>query len=183
MLKFRTFDAWDEAVWRQAEPVYTEAFPPSSSKKPSLIRSMLERRLSFLHVLEADGETIGMAVTGKLDGLNALLIDYLAIHSQRRGQGLGRILLQEIERWSSGEQRLQGIVIEVESDETAANERRIRFWLSCGYTLTPYVHKYIWVPEPYKAMYKRLTPDARLPEDGEALFRAITGFHKKAYRG
>lgn len=183
MLTFRTFDAWDEAVWRKAEPVYREAFPPSSSKKPSLLRSMMERRIGRLHVLEADGETIGMAVTGKLDGLQALLIDYIAVSRERRGQGAGRTFLRQIERWALEELNLQGCVIEVEAEVEESNERRIRFWQSCGYTLTSYIHRYIWVPEPYRAMYKRLIPDARLPEDGEALFRVITDFHKKAYRG
>jgi GNAT superfamily N-acetyltransferase len=183
MLTFRTIDHWDEGVWKLAEPVYTAAFPPSTSKKPGLIRSMLERRICYLHVAQLGGETVAMAISAIDRKYRALIIDYLAVAESARRQGVGREFLECIARWAADEQRLDGIIIEVEAEPAEQNLQRIRFWERCGFTLTDYVHTYIWVPEPYRAMYRKLSPDAKLPADGKALFRAITDFHQKAYRG
>ena len=78
---------------------------------------------------------------------------------------------------------LAGIIIEVESDATPDNLARIAFWESCGFVATDYVHRYFWVPEPYRAMVLRFRDgDDSLPLDGELLFRHINAFHAKAYR-
>ncbi|KIL39948.1 hypothetical protein SD70_16790 [Gordoniibacillus kamchatkensis] len=183
MLTMRTVNHWDEELWRLAEPIYTAAFPPAASKKPGLIRNMLERRICFLHVALRDGRPVAMAVTAKDKRYNALVIDYLAVAASVRRQGVGRDFVEHIASWAAGEQLLGGIIIEVEADANEANAERIRFWQRCGFTPTDYVHTYIWVPEPYRAMYRKLAPDAELPADGKALFRAVTDFHQKAYRG
>lgn len=183
MLILQTVDHWEEELWRQAEPVYTAAFPPSTSKKPGLIRSMLERRICFLHSALDNGSTVAMAISAKDKRYNALIIDYLAVAAAERGHGAGREFVELIASWAANECKLDGIIIEVEAEPTEANMRRIRFWERCGFAPTDYVQSYIWVPEPYRAMYRKLAPNAALPADGKELFRAINDFHKKAYRG
>lgn len=74
------------------------------------------------------------------------------------------------------------MIVEVEAAPSEANTRRVCFWEQCGFRTTDYVHRYIWVPEPYRAMYRSFDADDPLPDDGEALFRCITRFHRKAYR-
>jgi GNAT superfamily N-acetyltransferase len=100
-----------------------------------------------------------------------------------RGEGIGSRLLDQIKEWARDTAGCIGMIVEVEAEPTDENRRRIRYWLSNGFSLTDYVHSYIWVPEPYLAMYLNFEDTAhRLPDDGKRLFRSITKFHEKAYR-
>lgn len=96
---------------------------------------------------------------------------------------------QELIRGSQPEQTvgggpgpLRGIIVEVEAEETPENLGRIRFWEACGFRLTDYVHPYIWVPEPYRAMALSFPYREPLPLDGRELFAGIIRFHERAYR-
>lgn len=182
-MKQITTSHWDEDIWQRAEPIYDSAFPREGRKPERLIRSMLERGIGKLHLGEDGRGTVAMALTGATDGGEALIIDYLAVRADLRGQGIGRRFLALIRRWAEHESNVDGIIIEVESDATPENLARIAFWESCGFLATDYVHQYIWVPEPYRAMVLRFR-DGRgsLPLDGELLFRHINAFHAKAYR-
>ncbi|WP_248925172.1 GNAT family N-acetyltransferase [Paenibacillus hamazuiensis] len=182
-MEFKTVGEWDETLWNEAETVYAEAFPEHGRKPRKIIRSMFEKKMVFLHVAKERSDVIAMALTGKLPELNALLIDYLAVRESVRQRGVGQQFFGRIREWAAAEQRLSGIVIEIESENSETNRDRFRFWTRCGFAATDYIHRYIWVPETYLAMYLPLTPGARLPHDGEALFKSITAFHQKAYRG
>lgn len=182
-MRYVTTGHWDEALWNLAEVVYEEAFPEHGRKKRSLIRSMLERGLIFLHAALDGEKAAAMAITGRLEPINALLIDYIAVREELRGQGRGREWLAYLRHWAEKERHLDGIVIEIEAEPSPENLKRLRFWENCGFRPTAYVHRYIWVPEPYRALILPLRPEIRLPEDGETLFRSITAFHKRAYSG
>lgn len=136
-----------------------------------------------LHTLAQGSKMAGMALTGIDTKAGALLIDYLAIDEEKRGTGYGRLLLDHIKNWARTVANCKGVIVEVESEPTEENGRRIHFWERNGFRLTAYVHSYIWVPEPYQAMYLNFDETDRLPEDGRQLFRCITRFHEKAYRG
>jgi GNAT superfamily N-acetyltransferase len=181
-MEFKTIDYWDPALWEMAEPVFHQAFPEHGRKRKTIIRGMFEKKMCQLHAAFDRSELIAMALTGKLVNLNALLIDYLAVRQDRRNQGIGRMFLEHIKGWAVAEGHYDGIIIEIESEATPTNVKRSHFWRECGFNLTDYVHTYIWVPEPYQAMYLNLHPHIKMPQDGEALFRAITQFHNKAYR-
>lgn len=182
-MNYRTTDTWDEALWRQAEKVYVQAFPEHGRKNRSLIRRMFERRLCVLHTLTDNSEVIAMALSGVSREGHAMIIDYLAVRNDVRNRGVGRLFMEHIQRWAEAMDRCRGIIIEVESEQTPENASRIRFWERCGFRLTGYVEHYIWVPEPYRAMYINFNAKSPLPDDGETLFRYIKEFHKEAYRG
>jgi GNAT superfamily N-acetyltransferase len=180
-VEFQTFSEWNEDVWRQAEPLYHQAFPEHGRKKAGVIRSMFNKKMCFLHLLRQNSDVLGMALTGHLQPVDALLIDYIAVREDLRHQGIGRTLLDCLKHWAADERKLDGIIIEIESEATPANADRYRFWTSCGFTITDYIQHYIWVPETYQAMYLSLRPGAHIPQDGRRLFRYITDFHKRAY--
>jgi GNAT superfamily N-acetyltransferase len=183
-MDFFTIDYWDEQTWSDVETVYQQAFPEHGRKTTAIIRKMFEKKLCFLHGLRDQSGVIAMALTGKLDGVNVLLIDYLAVHYKKRNKGIGQTLMNDIKEWAKNECRYDGIIIEVECEPTETNHKRILFWEKCGFHLvTDYTHHYIWVPEPYQAMYLTFSESKPFPSDGKTLFQSITNFHRKAYRG
>lgn len=180
--RFISTEQWDETLWRQAEPIYKEGFPEHGRKSEVIVRRMFDRHMCRLHIAFDDSEAVAMALSGIDVEQRALIIDYLTVRTSRRGEGLGRLFLKTILMHSLNSKSCDGIIVEVEAEETPENLQRIRFWESCGFQLTEYVHHYIWVPEPYRAMVLSFNPHSPLPVDGKELFRAITRFHEKAYR-
>ncbi|MFC0215881.1 GNAT family N-acetyltransferase [Paenibacillus chartarius] len=185
MAELHQIDGWDAAWWAKAEPIYDHAFPKEGRKPERVIRSLLERGVGSLYVLTEEGEPVAMAIAGivRKHERRALVIDYLAVAARRREEGYGRELIGRLKQQVGQEQPLDMLVIEVEAEDTPDNRGRIRFWQRCGFQLTSYVHTYIWVPEPYRAMVLPLRQGAGVPLDGETLFSYITDFHQRAYRG
>lgn len=178
-----TIAEWNDELWGAVEPVYREAFP-SGAKPEKILHNMLDRGIAYLHAGIIDEQAASMAVTGVIDGKEGrrLIIDYLAVTRELRGQGAGTLLLNKIVDWAQKEHGVQGVIIEAESGTSEEHQERIHFWEKNGFMLTPYVHQYIWVPEPYQAMLKPLAPEVTVPHNGESLFKYINAFHKKAYR-
>lgn len=182
-LEFITIDTWDEALWAGMEPIYYEAFP-SGAKTTSILRSMLNRKIAYLHAGLDKGQVVAMAVTGMAGQAadKVLIIDYLAVDKALRGEGTGTWMLEQIRAWAVQEHNIRGIIIEAESGATESHKERIHFWERNGFVLTSYVHQYRMVPEPYQAMLLPLGGSVNVPDDGEGLFRYINAFHKVAYR-
>lgn len=183
IMEFQTIDHWNEKIWKKVSPVYFQAFAEKGAKPEKIIRNMFRKQICFLHMALKGEEVVAMALTGKLKGPNALLIDYLAVSEDARGKGIGQKLLEYIKKWSITDGDVDSLLIEVESDATPANLARIHFWIKSGFILTSYIHHYIWVPEPYQAMYLKVQPGLTLPESGEELFKYIGRFHKESYQG
>lgn len=179
---YQVTDEWDEERWQAAERIYEEAFPLHGRKPRTIIQGMFEKRMCQLHTLSQGAEMIGMALSGIDVQAKVLIIDYVAVRANVRGTGWGRLLLDQIKQWAFYQQGCRGLIVEVESDSTPENEQRIRFWQSNGFELTDYVHQYIWVPEPYRALAFSFDSSDKLPDDGKQLFKSITRFHEKAYR-
>ncbi|MDQ1913822.1 GNAT family N-acetyltransferase [Paenibacillus sp. GD4] len=178
-MKLVTMNHWDPERWMQAEPIYREAFP-TGRKGDLIIRRLLEQHAGYLHLAVEKNEVQAMAISAPIKEVDALLIDYLAVRHELRGQGIGQRFLELLKAWTV-QQGMKGMLLEIESDEGETNPARRRFWEQAGFTLTEYVHEYIWVPEPYQAMYLHLREGSKMPEEGEELFRHITHFHKKAW--
>ncbi|MFC3344599.1 GNAT family N-acetyltransferase [Paenibacillus abyssi] len=175
-----TYDKLDEALWPYAMDIYKQGFAEEGRKPEKLLRSMLDRGICYLHVGVDEYGMVAMAISGLVAGRKVLLIDYLAVSPQRRREGVGQRFLQKIEQWARviG---LEGMLVEVEAEPTRENEQRIRYWEKGGFTRTDYIHQYIWVPEPYLAMYYWFQPNSKLPRSGEKLFEMISSFHRQAY--
>ena len=141
-----TTASWDGRLWQLAEPIYDRAFPREGRKSYSIIRGMLERGIGQLHLGMEDGQAQAMALTGRAKRCNAILLDYLAVREELQGRGVGQAFFRAVRQWAEQDAKANGIIIEVESAPTPDNAARIRFWQSCGFCLTEYVHQYRWVP-------------------------------------
>ncbi|WP_336773120.1 GNAT family N-acetyltransferase [Paenibacillus sp. MMO-58] len=180
---FTTLNELDNTLWPPARKLYEQSFPKEGRKPDAIINGMFRKMPCFLHTLSDEGRVEAMALSGLTGEGKILLIDYIAVSGQHRGEGIGSQLIEAITEWAQKVKQLDGLLIEVESEHTPTNERRIRFWERNGFTITDYEHPYIWVPEPYRAMYKQLSQENAWLGDGSGkkLFRYITAFHEKAY--
>jgi len=183
-LEFKTINQWDYQLWdNQVGPIYHQAFDGKGAKPEKIIRNMFRKQICELHIATLGSQIVAMALTGNLEGSDALIIDYLAVDKGWQHRGIGMNMMNYIHEWSMSKAHMKSLVIEVESEETPETLARNHFWEKCGFTLTEYVHDYIWVPESYRAMYLKLVPDTNLPEKGEELFKYIESFHKASYQG
>ena len=182
-LILETFTDWDKEVLNRLTPIYTQAIL-HGAKPEGILRNMVEKKIAWLHAFRVDnGDLAGMAVTGLRDTVKGpiLLIDYLAVGEECRGRGYGKAFFAAIRDSAVDRHRISAVIIEAEADDTPDNASRLRFWEGCGFIPTSYVHQYVWVPEPYRALYLPLDPDYRITDDGRSLFREITDFHRLSF--
>ncbi|MFL6555438.1 MAG: GNAT family N-acetyltransferase [Bacillus sp. (in: firmicutes)] len=183
-MEFKTINQWDAQLWNeQVSPIYHQAFDGKGAKPDKIIQNMFRKQICFLHIGIVENQVVSMALTGKLAGTDAVIIDYLAVHSKWQHRGIGRQMMRYIQQWSLTTGQIKSLVIEVESADTPETAARNQFWEKSGFTLTAYIHDYVWVPESYRAMYCKLVPDTNIPEHGEELFKYIERFHKASYQG
>ncbi|MBS4172739.1 GNAT family N-acetyltransferase [Bacillus sp. FJAT-49736] len=180
-MEFLTIQDWDFSLWTEAEKIYEEAFPAHNRKKRDIIQHMFKKNMCYLHLAFEDSKIVGMALSGKTDQQDVLILDYIAVKENLQHQGIGRKLVEYIKEWCFASGNFSLLVVEVEAEENAQNEKRIQFWQKCGFHLTDYIHSYIWVPETYKAMYFSTKALNKNP-NGTELFSYITDFHKKSYQ-
>ncbi|MBV7506585.1 GNAT family N-acetyltransferase [Bacillus sp. sid0103] len=183
-MEFKTLNQWDARLWNeQVGPIYHKAFDGKGAKPEKIIRNMFRKQLCYLHIGIVESHVVAMGLTGKLEGTDALIIDYLTVASKWQHRGIGLKMMNYISDWALTKLRVKSLVIEVESADTPETLARNQFWEKCGFTMTDYIHDYIWVPESYRAMYVTLVPDTNLPKHGEELFKYIERFHKASYQG
>jgi len=180
-MKLEQWDKPEENVWAEALSLYHEAFPAQGRKPDAILKRMLDSGIGMLATYTESEEMKAMAVCGVLDKPKLLLIDYLTVRESERGRGTGGAFVASLADWS-GNQGLRGLLVEAEAEDTPENEARLRFWEKCGFVRTDYVHQYIWVPEPYRALIFCFEPGGSRPPEGQALFRHISEFHRRSFR-
>lgn len=186
-MNFITTDTWNDELWDKANQVYEEAFGRHGAKSTSVIRNMFARQMCSLHIVfdeaENDSEVIGMAITAELKPIRSLVIDYLAIKKTYRNKGKGEEFVHYLRNWAVAEKQCDSIILEIEATDDPVHQLRIKFWEKCGFHLTEYIHDYKVVPEPYQAMYQKLSPQSKISTDGRELFKYLSNFHRLCFRG
>lgn len=116
-------------------------FPPDEVKPLKRILFLAEKDLYFVYGVFEDEKLISYAFISGAPNCDYVLLDYLAVVSGRRGIGIGsramKLLKEEICKTHTG------ILLESENPEYAhdekdkkTRERRIKFYLNCGFELT-----------------------------------------------
>jgi GNAT superfamily N-acetyltransferase len=182
-MKFITTKQWDEDLWQKTRTIYNVAFGEHATKPEKIIRNMFARGLSALHVLMEEDKVLAMALTGTIPNSRVLVLDYLAVHKDMRGQGIGKEFFDYIKEWARSESQYNRILVEVECDETPGNLARIHFWEKCGFQLLDdYKHCYKWGPQNYMAMVLNLKGKTATLLNGEDCLRFMASFHKESYK-
>lgn len=129
----------------KVEALYDRAFPPNER---SPLEEILSEKSGMLRVLAFYQGPVfcGMAVTLSTEKLVHII--YFAIEEALRGQGLGSIVLNEMQKQASGKK----IIVDVERVESGAGNndqraKRIAFYMKNGYQETPV--RYRWHGDDY----------------------------------
>lgn len=117
--------------WLSIYKLYRKAFPRYERKPFSLIISMYKKGITDVWYFEKSGHFAGLAFTVNRD--NAILLDYLAIAPDRRGEGIGSMILRELGKYYSP----KGFFVEIESvyadcENKEERLRRKQFYLKNG---------------------------------------------------
>ncbi len=117
--------------WYRLYKLYCEAFPAYERKPFSLIRSMQKKSKSDVWYFEKNGKFAGLVFT--INSEDVILIDYLAIVPDRRGEGIGSEIITLLRVHYIG----KGIFVEIESvfdkcDNPDERLHRKQFYLNNG---------------------------------------------------
>ena len=117
--------------WYRLYKLYCDAFPSYERKPFSMIRSMQKKGKSDVWYFEKEGKLAGLVFTINSD--DVILIDYLAIAPNRRGEGIGSAIITKLQKYYKG----KGIFVEIESvfdecDNLNERMRRKDFYLKNG---------------------------------------------------
>ncbi len=109
-----------------------EDFPAKERAPFNSIRVNLKRKIfeGFL-LTEGNMDTAYCINTSSTDG-NYQLINYLATSKERRGQGIGTILLEELKKKYANK---KAIIVEVEPPTDNEKKARVRFYEKAGFII------------------------------------------------
>lgn len=117
--------------WYDIKKLYKEAFPASEKRPFRMIRRKYRTGEADVLAIEKDGEFAGLAIT--MNGKDMVLLDYFAICSDRRNEGIGAITLKALQdRYSD-----RRFFLEIENADNPGEGqeervRRKRFYLANG---------------------------------------------------
>jgi hypothetical protein len=123
------------AEFEQVVRIYTEALPESERKSPSVLREMLAKPAYEFLIAKHNGAVVGFSTTAALSGTNACVLEYMAVRSRNRSQGIGAVLFQRAVSTTLAAPRY--VLLEVDSEGIDAGERdqrarRQRFYRDLG---------------------------------------------------
>lgn len=118
----KMIQAYRPTHWLRLYKLYRQAFPAFERKPFSIIRSMQKKGKSDVWYFEKDGRFAGLVFTINSD--NVILIDYLAIVTSRRGEGIGSEIITQLQDYYPD----KGIFVEIESvfDKCENIDERLR---------------------------------------------------------
>lgn len=135
-LSLRRLDNIHDPDFAELLALYTAAFPAAERKSVDVLQRMLANPRYRFFVASAQGVCAALAIVALIEDGGAALLEYMAVRSELRGQGFGRLLFAETARTVLGPHG-STLLIEVESDHLpgptqAQQTRRKLFYRSLG---------------------------------------------------
>lgn len=130
--------------FEQAMAIYEQSLPSNERQSRSVIEDRLNQGLCTLFGVMEDSAVIGMMVIWIFEDTPFAFLDYLAVHQDYRGKGIGEFCMQKI--MEEFAKMNKSMLIEVEDpdfgEDRVTKIRRIRFYEKCGakwLANTPYI--------------------------------------------
>ena len=130
--------------FEQAMAIYEQSLPSNERQPRLVIEDRLNQGLCTLYGVMEDNAVIGMMVIWIFEDTPFTFLDYLAVHQDYRGKGIGEFCMQQIRE--EFEKLNKSMLIEVEDpdfgEDRVTKIRRIRFYEKCGakwLANTPYI--------------------------------------------
>ncbi|MBP3683658.1 MAG: GNAT family N-acetyltransferase [Oscillospiraceae bacterium] len=119
------------AQWAQVYRLYQKAFPSSEKKPFSIILKKYRQGVTDIWRFTREGKFAGLIIT--INGVENILLDYLAVEEGQRGTGIGSEILVLMRKHYGG----KGVFLEIESvyeecDNQAQRLQRKHFYEKCG---------------------------------------------------
>ncbi len=121
---------------RQIKRLYKNSFPRNERKSfRRLLRARKKGTAEILAAVDENGSFCGHAIFVLYGDL--VLLDYFAVCPERRDQGIGSVLMQQIqERFSDKKLFLEIELPDPKNDASGVKQRRKEFYLRCGMSET-----------------------------------------------
>ena len=117
--------------WLQIYKLYRAAFPKEERKPFATIVNKYRQGIFDVWCICRDGKFSGIATT--INHGDLILVDYLAVCPQCRGQGIGSATLKLLkERYAGNDLLLEIESVYEDSPDKAQRLRRKAFYLGCG---------------------------------------------------
>ena len=141
-LKFRTTRRVTDTDRAKFIRIYEESFPREERDETDALLSSIASGERLCDLVYAGGVLVGLSVLFRLSARNVEFLEYFAVDSGYRNQGIGSRFLGRIaERLRSQQQSTPGVVFEVERPDHAVDgdrrlrQRRIDFYTRNGAVL------------------------------------------------
>ena len=113
-----------QANLEEAKNIYKECmvedFPDDEIPSFNQFVKLTQEKINTVYLFEKDGKNVAYFITVECN--NNILISHLAVIKQYRSQGIGKILLKEIENFFKDKNIL---IVEVEAESRASNEKEL----------------------------------------------------------
>ena len=95
-LSFRRITRIDRTAFDRILEIYLDVFPASERKRPDVLWERLGEDGVFAFELTSGRQTVGMAIAHRLEGVDAVLLEYMGVRRDSWDQGLGQTLFRRI---------------------------------------------------------------------------------------
>ena len=170
--------------------ILRDSIPPSEQLHDQKLKQLLDRDDYRMYAFLLNAAVAATAILYAPKDEEFVLLDYMAVHADLRGLGLGSLLFRELVKISSRERAAGYLILEVDGDRgdsahvDSANRRRVEFYRRLGAQLVANADYLFPSPTgpgvPMRLMVYRLRPETKLsPETVRAsvenIFREIHG--------
>ena len=179
------------AMREQFDAIYCESFPPNERESLASIDQRLADEGARLYGAYCGDDLVAFALMLPLSVDGVWLLDYFAVSSSWRNQGLGRDFLGYLRSVFGSEPDISGILLELESEEWGTEEerylrsRRLAFYRRNGASLLP-LRRHLRLPGLGGGdfIYTKLMwlPLRDAAPAGEKLSRCLLAFLAVSYR-
>jgi GNAT superfamily N-acetyltransferase len=110
-------------------PLYSASFPPEERRDLDVLLKMMPEAQMFFSAVVSASHLAGLVVYWEFDGF--LYVEHLALFLPQRGKGIGREVLNQLQR------RGNPILLEVEIPFDDVSTNRVAFYYRCGFQPLP----------------------------------------------